>query len=155
MPEIRDASAEHTLGSSLQEAVSRFGEAPWMAFRGEVRTFSDLGRQVDEIAAALQANGVEHGQRVGLFLGNCFEWLQIEYAVTGLGASLVPINTTLKGRELSHIIGHSSMRTLIWGDRILGTETISLLLELIPQLAGSTPGTWKSEAFPSLRQVSA
>jgi fatty-acyl-CoA synthase len=153
MPESRDALAEHTLGSALKEAVSRFGEAPWMAFGGQVRTFSDLGRHVEEIAVALQANGVERGQQVGLFLGNCFEWLQIEYAVTGVGASLVPINTTLKGRELSHIIGHSGMRTLIWGDRILGTETVSLLLELIPELDGSPPGGWKSEAFPSLRQV--
>lgn len=153
MPEIQGASAGHTIGSALEGAVTRFGNSPWMAFAGEVRTFSDLGRQVEEMATALEANGIEHAQRVGLFLGNCFEWLQIEYAVTGLGASLVPINTTLKGRELSHIIGHSGMETLIWGDRVVGTETVSLLEELIPELANALPGAWKSEAFPSLRQV--
>src|ERR1700722_15137196 len=98
-----------TIPAALASAAERLRDAPWMAFRGEVQTFSDLARQVDSIALGLLALGVRPGDRVGLFMGNGFEWLQIEYAVTSLGAALVPLNTALRHRELEHIVDKSEM----------------------------------------------
>jgi len=124
-----------------------------MAYRDETRTFAQLGRDVEEIASGFVALGTDPGDRVGLFLGNCFEWLEVEYAVTATGGWLVPINTMLHERELAHVIGQSEMSTLIWGAELLGRGTIGRLLELVPELEGSEVGRWRSSRFPALRQV--
>lgn len=142
-----------TITDTLERAVARFSTSPWMTYRGETRTFSDLGRDVDRITAGLVAAGVEPGERVGVFLGNCFEWLEVEYAATAAGGWLVPINTMLAVGELAHIVGQSEMTTLLWCAELLGTDAIGRLLELVPELAGTAPGQWESRSFPSLRQV--
>lgn len=142
-----------TLPGLLADAIDRFGSSPWMVFGNEQQTFSDLGERVSAIAAGLAGLGVSRGDRVGLFMGNCFEWLQIEYAVTSLGAWLVPINTMLQGRELSHVIGQSKMSTLVWADRVLGRGTQDLLASVVPEIADAELGKWRSAAFPNLRTV--
>jgi fatty-acyl-CoA synthase len=142
-----------TLPGLLADAVDRFGSSPWMIFGNEQQTFSDLGDRVSAIAAGLAGLGVSRGDRVGLFMGNCFEWLQTEYAATSLGAWLVPVNTMLQGRELAHIIGQSKMSTLVWADRVLGRDTRDLLTSLVPEVADAEPGRWSSAAFPNLRRV--
>lgn len=140
-----------TIKGTLDTAVERYGAAPWMAHDGEVRSFTQLGEQVERIAGALLGLGVEPGDRVGLFLGNCFEWLQIEYAVAALGAWLVPLNTWFRERELEHILGQSAISTLIWGEDILGHDMRPLLATLVPELDDGRPGCWHSARFPALR----
>jgi acyl-CoA synthetase (AMP-forming)/AMP-acid ligase II len=143
--------AAGTIGEALADAVVRFADAPWMAFGGKTQTFADLGRHVDEFSNALVALGVQRDDQVGLFLGNCFEWLQLEYAVASLGARLVPLNTMLGERELRHIVGRSEMSTLLWGGEVLGRDTRPLLDVLVPEL--DSDGRLVSRALPALRRV--
>jgi len=103
--------------------------------KGEVQTFADLIGNVAKIAAGLEALGIAKGDRVGLFLGNRFEWLQIEYAVTALGAALVPLNTALRARELDHIVRTSEMNLLVWGSQVVGHDTLPLLQSLVPEIS--------------------
>jgi fatty-acyl-CoA synthase len=124
-----------------------------MAFKGKVQTFADLTANVHKITGCLRDLGIKQGDRIGLFLGNSFEWLQIEYAVTSLGAALVPLNTALRARELDFILKKSEMNLLIWGGTVVGHDTRPLLDTLVPELASGAPGEWTSTAFPALRQV--
>ncbi len=142
-----------TIKNALDRAVARYGDALWMAFQGDKLSFARLGRDVERIARGLAALGVEHGGRAGLFLDNRPEWLEIEYAVTGLGASLVPINTMFRSRELTHIIGKSRLDTLIWAGSVLGHDALGTLSGLVPELSAGPPGCWRSERFPDLRRV--
>jgi acyl-CoA synthetase (AMP-forming)/AMP-acid ligase II len=146
-------SNKATLPGVLHAGVERFGRSPWMSFKGEVQTFSDLGRRSRAIAAGLHALGIAPGERVGLFLGNSFEWLQIEFGITSLGAWLVPINTMLQGRELEYVVAQSKMSTLIWASDILGRDAKLLLASVIPELSEGAPGQWHSPAFPALQRV--
>lgn len=142
-----------TIPAVLSQAARRFADAPWMAFKGEVQTFADLMGNVATIAAGLEALGIASGDRVGLFLGNTFEWLQIEYAVTALGAALVPLNTALRARELDHIVRTSEMNLLVWGGNVVGHDTRPLLQSLVPETCDAPVGEWHSGTFPALRQV--
>ena len=142
-----------TIGGALERGVDRFAEHPWMGFRDEVRTFERLGADVEAIARGLAALGLEHGERLGLFMDNRFEWLETEYAATALGAWLVPLNTWFRFRELEHVLSESGMQVLVWTDPLLGRRTADLLLELLPELEEARPGAWKSERFPQLRTV--
>ncbi len=153
-PPSRSAAAHaSTIPAVLSQAGRRFAEEPWMAFKGELQTFADLTDNVATIAAGLETLGIAKGDRVGLFLGNMFEWLQIEYAVTALGAALVPLNTALRARELDHIVRTSGMNLLVWGAHVVGHETLPLLQSLVPEINDARVGEWQSSTFPALRQV--
>jgi acyl-CoA synthetase (AMP-forming)/AMP-acid ligase II len=142
-----------TLPGLLAAAVAEFGERPWMHFEGETKTYAELGADVDRIGAALTAAGLGRGETAGLFLGNCFEWLELEYAVGAVGARLVPLNTWFRSRELAHIFAQSGLELLVWDSEILGQGTLDLLLEMVPELERGGPGEWRSERFPRLRTV--
>jgi len=142
-----------TIPEVLRAAVDRFADRPWMVFRGEEWTFDKLGARVDALIKGLRHLGIGSGDRVGLFLGNCLDWLPLEYAVVSVGAALVPLNTALRARELDYILGKSDMTALFWGDRVVGHDTLALLDSLLPELAKDTKGGWSSERFSSLRHV--
>jgi fatty-acyl-CoA synthase len=142
-----------TIPALVATAVERFAARPWMHFEGETKTYADLGSDVDRIAAALAAAGLIKGETAGIFLGNGFEWLELEYAVASLGACLVPLNTWFRSRELEHIFEQSGVEVLIWDSEILGQDTTALLHELLPELGQGAPGEWRSERFPRLRTV--
>ncbi|HEY6759935.1 MAG TPA: AMP-binding protein [Baekduia sp.] len=146
------ATGTSTISATLDDAVARRGDAPWMVIGQETQTFTELGQRVDAIAAGLIAAGVEPGDGIALFLGNRFEWLQIEYAAAAIGAFLVPLNTWLRQRELTHILASSGCRVLLWGDRILRHDLRPLLQQLVPEL--TQPQTSVASArFPALKTV--
>jgi fatty-acyl-CoA synthase len=150
---MNDRLTPSTIPAALATAVTRFAANPWMAFRGEQLTFADLKDEVDLILRGLRWIGVAHRERVGLFLDNRFEWLQTEYAVTSLGAWLVPLNTWFRSRELDYVLRQSGLQVLIWTDRVRGHDSLPLLLDLVPELGEGPPGSWSSERFPALRTV--
>ena len=137
-----------TIPAVVAQAGRRFADEPWMAFKGEVQTFAQLTSNVATIAAGLQRLGIAKGDRVGLFLGNTFEWLQIEYAVTALGAALVPLNTALRARELEHIVSKSEMNLLVWGGNVVGHDTLPLLQSLVPGDRRRTRRRMAEQQFP-------
>jgi acyl-CoA synthetase (AMP-forming)/AMP-acid ligase II len=153
MTERTAARDQLTIPDALERGVNRYATHPWMALRDEVRTFERLGADVDAIARGLAALGLGHGERLGLFMDNRFEWLQTEYAATSLGAWLVPLNTWFRFRELEHVLSESGLQVLVWTDPLLGRRTRDQLLELVPELDRARPGAWRSERFPGLRTV--
>jgi putative phosphoribosyl transferase len=58
-------------------------------------TYAELLEQTERIARAQCARGVCAGERVATLLANVPAMLQLHYAVPGIGASLVPLNTRL------------------------------------------------------------
>ena len=56
-------------------------------------TYSELADAAGRLAAGLRHKGVRRGDRVGLMSTNSIEWLEIFFATTALGATLVPFST--------------------------------------------------------------
>jgi len=142
-----------TMPGILAEAVSRYGPAPWLTYGGETQSFADLGQWTDAIAAALLAAGVDHDDGVALFMGNRFEWMQVQLGIALSGAWMVPLNTWLRTTELTHVLGSSGCRVLIWDSAVLGQDMRPLLQALVPELDDAGPGAWRSGAFPRLEIV--
>jgi long-chain acyl-CoA synthetase len=83
-------------------------------YRG-VDLVADYGRFDDaasRIAAWLVAQGVQPGDRIGIFMKNCPEYLMVLYGVWYAGAAAVPINAKLHGREVAYILENSGARLL-------------------------------------------
>jgi fatty-acyl-CoA synthase len=131
---VRNHSSPATVPALLGRAAETFPDDPWLAFEDTTVTFAELRERVDVLARAFVAAGVGPGDRVGLFLRNCVDWLAIQYAVTSIGAQLVPLNTMYRTRELGHVVRTSRMRLLLWGSSLVTGSTLPLLRDLAPHL---------------------
>ena len=76
-------------------------------------TYKEILHASDNLANFLSNQGVKKGDRVALFLRNSKEFVYAMFAVSKLGAILVPINTFLKSEELSYILKDSGASFLI------------------------------------------
>lgn len=86
------------------------GERSW--------TFAELDEARRRAAGGLAALGVREGTRVVLGMNNRAETVIVQYAVTALGAVLVPLLSGLSGPELAFQAEHSEAEVLIDEDPI-------------------------------------
>ena len=80
-------------------------------------TYGEMGERADRLARALVEMGVEPGDRVGIFLTNCFQYIEMFYAITKIGAVFVSLNFRLRGKETTYILNNAEAKVLILGDR--------------------------------------
>ncbi len=78
-------------------------------FRGTT-LYCDYGGfwdQVTALAGWLRAQGFVPGDRVGIFMKNCPEYLIVQYGIWCAGLAAVPINGKLHPREVTYILTNS------------------------------------------------
>src|SRR6185436_12035815 len=80
-------------------------------------TFAELAAEVDRVARGLITFGVEPGERVVLWMLNRPEWIATAFAVTKIGAVLLPINTRLRTDDVAYILGQSETATIVLAER--------------------------------------
>lgn len=85
-------------------------------FEGEDVTYGDLDRRVNNAAAALQALGVEEGDRVGMCGLNRLETFEVFFGSARLGAIFVPFNNRLTAGELGAQVEDSDPTVLLATD---------------------------------------
>ena len=77
-------------------------------------SYPDLWKQSISVAAHLQHSfGVKSGDRVGLWLKNCPEFIPAFFGVLHAGAVVVPINNFLKADEVNYILADAEIDLLI------------------------------------------
>lgn len=76
-------------------------------------TYAELDVATRDLAAAFVAAGVGKGNRVGLIMPNCVQWVQIAVALTRIGAVLVPLSTLLQTPELVAQLRVASVQHLV------------------------------------------
>lgn len=78
-------------------------------------TFAELDAAVDRTAAALQAAGLEPGDRLALVSRNCWQFAVLSFGAARAGVVLVPINFMLNPAEISYILDHSGAVAAVAG----------------------------------------
>jgi acyl-CoA synthetase (AMP-forming)/AMP-acid ligase II len=102
-----------TLAEMLDDLVARVPERPAIV-EDRVITYRELDGLVGKIAAGLRRLNVAGGDRVALFLGNCWEFLACVLACNRLGAIVVPIGTRQRQAELRFLLNDSGARVLVF-----------------------------------------
>lgn len=97
----------------LQRAAQAHGTAPAL-FLGQdcVADYAAFHSRAAALAAWLLEQGVQPGDRVGIFMKNCPEYLITLYGIWYAGAAAVPINAKLHGQEVAFIVENSGARLL-------------------------------------------
>ncbi|HKB12684.1 MAG TPA: long-chain-fatty-acid--CoA ligase [Vicinamibacterales bacterium] len=107
-------------------------------------TYEQFFSRCERWSAALQALGVERGDRVAYIAPNTHAQLESFYAVPQIGAVLVPINFRLSPEEFEYIISHSGATVVCAHEDYL--ESVQGIRPRLPNvrhfvaLEGSAPG---------------
>src|SRR5215467_9721995 len=88
-------------------------QARALIFKGRELSYADLEGLSDAFAAALADMGVSQGDRVGLLLPNCPQFLIAELAAWKLGAIVAPLNPIYTEHELEAPIRDHGIETVV------------------------------------------
>lgn len=76
-------------------------------------TYAELDRQSDQLARTLVQRGVCRGDRVVIFMDNCWEAVVAIFAALKCGAAFSPVNPTTKADKLAFMISNCRPSALI------------------------------------------
>ncbi len=97
----------------LQIASTAYRDKPAVAFMGAQWTFGEVKSQVDRLATALYDLGIAKGDRVGIMLPNCPQYLICFFAIVKLGAIVTNINPIYTPREVEQVSVDSGLKAII------------------------------------------
>ena len=95
------------------------------AFLGAYLTFGQIKQQSDKLATAIARLGIKQGDRVGIMLPNCPQYIVSAFAVLRLGATVVNVNPLYTPREVLVVAKDSGMRLMLTLD-VLAPVTLAV-----------------------------
>ncbi len=102
------------LASGFAESARRHAGKPAIFWGEETFSYAQLLEQSLGFAGFLRDSlGVQAGDRVGLWLKNCPEFVPVLFGVLGAGGVVVPLNNFYKPQEVDHILKDSGASVLI------------------------------------------
>jgi len=104
---------QRALTEILDTSAIDCASAPATAFLGAQMTFREIKIQSDAVSVSLAALGISKGDRVGIMLPNCPQYVLTAFAILRLGAIVVNVNPTYTAREFLTIATDSGMRALV------------------------------------------
>jgi long-chain acyl-CoA synthetase len=99
--------------------ANAYPDKPALIFYGTEMSFWELRELVLRMANALGRLGVKKGDRVGMHLPNCPQYLIANYAALSLGAIVVNLNPMYTPDELKLMTGKTGVTTLFTFDMVL------------------------------------
>ncbi|MFL5816306.1 MAG: AMP-binding protein, partial [Conexibacter sp.] len=127
---------EQTIGENFEQTVARFADRDALVVRHQdVRlTYAQLDAEVDRVARALMAAGLEAGDRIGIWAPNCAEWVLVQYATAKAGIVLVNVNPAYRTSELEYALRQSGCRMLIAARTFKTSDYAAMAAEVAPRL---------------------
>jgi long-chain acyl-CoA synthetase len=112
---------EFPVQNFLHLAASQFPFKAVTDFYGSEMTFSQLRTQMLRMANALTQMGVKKGDRIGLALPNCPQYIIAYYAILSAGAIVVNMNPMYTHDELKFMLENTAVKVLVTFDSALPT----------------------------------
>jgi len=100
----------------IDRAVREYPNHMAVVYKDIRRTFRELDRRVNSLARALRSLGLRKGDRVGILLRNCCEFIEIDFALSKTGIVRVPLNARLTGSDHEYMLNDAEAETLIYGE---------------------------------------
>jgi fatty-acyl-CoA synthase len=133
MTEVSDTAL--TPLSFLERSAMVFPDRSAIRYRDRTVSYAEMADHATRLARALQAGGIQPGDRVAYLCPNLPEMLIAHFAVPLAGGVLVAINTRLAPEEIRYILEHSGARVLV-GD----TELLAPLTDVVADLRDGDGG---------------
>ena len=92
-----------SIGHIPAEAAKKFGDKTALVLPDRSLSFNELNKLSNCFANALMTLGIQPGDRVTLYSGNCWEWVVSYYGALKTGAVINPINVMLTPTEVEFV----------------------------------------------------
>ncbi|MCT7353971.1 AMP-binding protein [Streptomyces sp. 15-116A] len=138
---------ERPLADHLAHWAAHCPDRVALAFYGRHITYAQLEDLTARLCGWLQRNGVRPGDRVGVFLPNCPQFIVTMLAVLRAGAVHVPVNPMFREHELRHELADAEVEVLIALDTLrpvvdavrTGTNVRTVLVTSLADLLPADP----------------
>lgn len=92
---------------------------PLCCYRREI-TWKVFDEKANRFANLLLQRGVKKGDKVGILLMNCLEWLPIYFGILKTGALAVPLNFRYSASEIKYCLELAEVDVLLFGPEFIG-----------------------------------
>ncbi|MFB3738570.1 MAG: long-chain fatty acid--CoA ligase [Candidatus Velamenicoccus archaeovorus] len=120
VPTSLEPYPEISVFTMLEASARRFPDAPALAWLGRRLSYRWLLAEVERFSGVLAALGVRRGDRVGLIMPNCPQYVICYYAAARLGAIAVGNNPLYTRREMHHQLRDADPRVVVVLDLLYG-----------------------------------
>ncbi len=104
---------EKPIYAMLRETAIKYPENPAFDFLGKKYNWSEIHETACKIAKGMQSQGIEKGDKIGLFLPNCPYYLMAYYGILMAGGVVVNLNPLYAEEELVHLIEDSELDMVV------------------------------------------
>ncbi len=104
---------------------------PEKRYRREM-TWREFDDKANRMANFLLGRGLQKGQKVGILLMNCLEWLPVYFGILKTGALAVPLNYRYDEDEIKYCLDLSECEVLVFGPEFVGR--IDAIRDQIPNI---------------------
>ncbi len=111
------------LAQNLVDSAEKYGDHPAIRLDDEVLSYGELLDAARRMASLFTSMGVQAGDRVGLQLGNVPAYPIAFYGALIVGATVVPMNPLLKGREVEFYVNDSGASVIVAGEQMADAAT--------------------------------
>ena len=143
-----------TIGQVLERITEADPDKTFVEIGGASYSYAEVREGVLRTAAMFREMGVNHGDRVCLFMPNCIEYLYCWFGLSELGAISVPINTAYRRDETAYILNNAEAVALVTDPSLVGISVAAAdlapgILHRVLRGDDPVPDDWTSfsEAF--------
>ena len=92
---------------------------PVCHYRREI-SWGVFDEKANRVANLLRERGIKKGDKVGILLMNCLEWLPIYFGILKAGGVAVPLNFRYTAEEIKYCVDLAEVNILLFGPEFIG-----------------------------------
>jgi long-chain acyl-CoA synthetase len=148
-----------TFPAMFNETLRKFGKSKAYAFVGEdPKTYETVNKEINAVIAFLEKNGIHQGDKVAILSSNMPNWGVTFFAITFMGAVVVPILPDFSNTEVGNVLGHSGAKAIFISTSLLpridgfkseDLKTAFLIEDYSLISPGKGASTFDPDAFPA------
>ena len=117
---MEENSIRMTFPAMFNETLRKFGKRNAYAFVGEEpKSYETVNKEIHALMAFLEKNGICPGDKVAILSTNMPNWGVAYFAVTFMGAVVVPILPDFSNTEVGNVLEHSGAKAIFISTSLL------------------------------------
>jgi amino acid adenylation domain-containing protein len=118
----------------LRESAMKHPGKAALVCGGKSYSYQTLEKMANRLAHGFRAEGLERGDRLGIYLGNTVDAVVSIFGALKAGAVVVPVNRAIKSEKLRFILGHCEAAALVTDARAFNQLGADQLQKDLPSL---------------------
>lgn len=98
----------------INRAIRSYSGREALVYKDVRLTFGEIGRRANSVANGLLHLGARKGDRLGMLLPNCNQFIEIDFGLAKTGIGRVPLNSRLTASDHCYMLNDSNASILIF-----------------------------------------